>query len=99
MILFGSYVCYTQRIHWIHFEAFIVETYVQLVATELRATLLADSLSLVQCFRQCASISVDSHQSFTVLFLLVYFVISEKSEIGTVQAVGYIEVRSPTEAH
>ena len=24
----------TQRIHWIHFEAFIAETYVQLAATE-----------------------------------------------------------------
>ena len=28
----GSYVC-TQRIHWIYFEAFISETYVQLAAT------------------------------------------------------------------
>ena len=46
MILLGSYVCYTQRICWIHFEAFIAETYVQLVTTELRATLLAD-LSLL----------------------------------------------------
>ena len=33
VILWGFYVC-TQRIHWIHFEAFIAETYVQLVATE-----------------------------------------------------------------
>ena len=46
MILLGSYVCYTQRIRWIHFEAFIAETYVQLVATELCATLLADLSSL-----------------------------------------------------
>ena len=37
----------TQQIHWIHCEAFIAETYVQLVATELRATLLADPPSLV----------------------------------------------------
>ena len=42
MILLGSYVCYTQRIRWIHFEAFIAETCVQLVATKLRAILLAD---------------------------------------------------------
>ena len=46
MVLLGSYVCYTQRICWIHFEAFIVETYVQHVTTELRATLLANPLSL-----------------------------------------------------
>ena len=46
-MLSGSYVCYTQGIHWIHFEAFIAETYVQLVTTELRATLLADPPSLV----------------------------------------------------
>ena len=43
MILLGSYVCYTQQIRWIHFEAFIANTYVQLVANELHATLLADS--------------------------------------------------------
>ena len=53
MILLGSYVCYTQQIHWIHFEAFIVETYVQLVATELCATLLADLLSLEYTDRTC----------------------------------------------
>ena len=47
MILLGSYVCYTQRICWIHFEAFIAKTFVQLVATELCATLLADPSSLV----------------------------------------------------
>ena len=29
----GAYVC-TQRIHWMKFEAFIAETYVQLVATK-----------------------------------------------------------------
>ena len=46
MILLGSYVCYTQQIRWIHFEAFIAETYVQLITTELRATLLVDPLSL-----------------------------------------------------
>ena len=46
MILLGSYVCYTQRIRWTHFEAFIAETYVQLVTTELRATQLADLSSL-----------------------------------------------------
>ena len=41
MILLGSYIC-TQRVHWSSFEAFIVETYVQLVATKLCATLLVD---------------------------------------------------------
>ena len=46
MILLGSYVCYTQQIRWVHFEAFIAETYVQLVATELCGTLLADPSSL-----------------------------------------------------
>ena len=46
MILLGSYVRYTQWICWVHFEAFIAETYVQLVATELCATLLADPSSL-----------------------------------------------------
>ena len=46
VILLGSYVCYTQQIRWVHFEAFIAETYVQLVTTELCATLLADLSSL-----------------------------------------------------
>ena len=46
MILLGSYVFYTQQICWVHFEAFIAETYVQLVATKLCATLLADPLLL-----------------------------------------------------
>ena len=32
VILCRSYVC-TQQIHWIYFEAFIAETYVQLAAT------------------------------------------------------------------
>ena len=34
-------------------EAFIAETYVQLVATELRATLLADPLSLESADQMC----------------------------------------------
>ena len=49
VILLGSYVCYTQQIHWINFEAFIVETSVQLVATELCATLLAAGTQTVLC--------------------------------------------------
>ena len=53
MILWGSYVC-TQRIHWIYFEAFIAETYVQLAATDanvLRAQALRSETpySLVRC--------------------------------------------------
>ena len=43
MILWGSYVC-TQRIHWISFEAFIAEAYVQLAATG--STVLCSSLTL-----------------------------------------------------
>ena len=46
MILLGVLSLSHKQICWIHFEAFIAETYVQLVATELRATLLADPLSL-----------------------------------------------------
>ena len=45
MILLGSYVCYTTNT-LDTIEAFITETYVQLVATELHATLLADLPSL-----------------------------------------------------
>ena len=58
MILLGSYVCYTQRIRWIHFEAFIVETYVQLAATELRANLLADPLLLESVDQDALTASV-----------------------------------------
>ena len=36
----------TQPICWIYFEAFITETYVQLVATKLRATLLVAGVQL-----------------------------------------------------
>ena len=52
MILRGSYIC-TQRIHWIYFEAFIAETYVQLAATDanvLHAQALRSETSYWQMF-------------------------------------------------
>ena len=38
----------TQQICWIHFKAFIAETYVQLAATEVHATLLIDPYCTVR---------------------------------------------------
>ena len=40
----GSVFAATQRIHWISFEAFITEAYVQLAATD--STVLCSSLTL-----------------------------------------------------
>ena len=67
MILRGSYVC-TQRIHWIYFEAFIAETYVQLATTNANVlcaqALCSETSYLLVC---CPGLNWLANASHTVL--------------------------------